>query len=246
MRKICLNLIGLIAVIVTLAGCGGSLTSPGTPDSYQVSALLVKEMATDSARVEVTLKKNGVLYSEAYLTLRGLVLTGDSTGYRRTFTPAQISADTSYTLNIKDSSFLNVNLTISLPDTLSITNPDFRYFTGGVVPVQWIGGTSGDGYILATAPPAAAPDSADGYSTYTLSNSGNIPTTAFMYNATDRIVGNHHIYVASYIGAPVAAPALPFDLPNSGAPAANVAVGKVTGRLAGVILSPPDSINVAN
>ncbi|MFH1699346.1 MAG: hypothetical protein ABIE07_02065 [Candidatus Zixiibacteriota bacterium] len=235
------------AATILIAGCGGHLTNPGGGggDSYAVEAVLVKSLETDSAFIEISLHKNNQVFTEATISLAGIAITSDSTHYYRAYGASQILAGNSYQLLISDSATQILSTNISLSGSMAINGPDVRNFTGGAEAVAWSGSLGSSGYILATTPPAAFSD-LDGYGEFTGILSGTIPAETFMLNLTDRIVGTHLIYVAAYTGAPFNNEGIPFDIPTLGNPVNNISNGSVSGRVAGIVISSPDSIIVTN
>jgi hypothetical protein len=244
MRKIYAITIPVLLAVAVLAGCSGKITPPVTGSTYRVEALLVKKILPDSSAVFVTLKKNDAVYKGATVKIGGIILDTVSAGYVKNFTGSQFQFDSSYTLNIQDDDSLNLNLTLSLPDSFLINSPALRFFTGGAETVAWSASASADGFILATVPPDTAyADSA--YKAYVATTQGEIPPETFL-DGLNRIVGTHMIYVAAYIGAPIDYYGLPFRIPTVGNPADNLSMSNVSGRLAGMVLAAPDSIIVNN
>jgi hypothetical protein len=244
MKRISLILIiGLIAAILLIA-CDGETTRPVGGKTYRVEAVLHKELLTGGAQLDLTLLRNGSYYKGADITLNGMEIDTCVCGYCRTFGAAQIFADSSYVLNIRDSAYLDIDLTLSLPGELSINSPAVRHYTGDPVSVEWSISQGNDGYILATRPPDSAITD-DGYEAYVSGTGETIPPETFVLNISDRILGTHNIYVVSYIGAPVDFPSLPFDIPTANNPADNVNSAKIDGRIAGMVIAAPDSIIVS-
>ena len=239
-------IISAILIFGLLAfGCGGDLNpTGGSKDTYVVDAVLVKNTYTDSARVDVLLLKNGDTCSTATIRLNTTVLDTSGSRYYKAFGAGLIPVDTVYTLSIHDSTIFSADLSIRLADAVTITFSGFRFYNGSAEAVSWTGGTKGDGYILATAPPeSAAVDT--GYSAYYTTLTGAIPAEAFEDGFSNRIIGVHKIYVTAYTGAPIDSPLLPFDLPKILIPADNVSGTQISGRAAGIVISAPDSIDVS-
>ncbi len=234
----------VLGVIIILGGCSGETTRPLDGATYRVQALLYKELLTGGAHLEVTLSKNGSNFKEATVTLDGMEVDTNIFGYSQQFGASQILVDSSYVLNIQDSSRLNIDLTISLPGACSINSPAIRHYTGDPVSVEWTISTGSHGYILATSPPDSAITD-NGYEEYVSGISGTIPPEAFVINVDERILGTHGIYVASYVGAPTAFPSLAFDIPVANNPDDNVSGTRIKGRVAGMVIAAPDSIIVA-
>jgi hypothetical protein len=238
-----LSIATVLLLVVLLVACDSEPTKPPTTRTYGVQALLQKNLSTDSAGVHVVLTRNGVTCKTATMTVAGLALDTTATGYMRRFGPTQIQANASYVLNIKDGDSLDVNLTISLPETFAIDKPGIRVFTGSAEPVSWSASVSAAGYVIATVPPNTA---YAGYSAYVAaSTNATIPPEAFL-EGQNRIPGYHEIYVAAYKGSPSVSPLLPFDLPTTGGPVYNVALTKISGRVSGMVIAVPDSIAVPN
>ncbi|MEE9443341.1 MAG: hypothetical protein V3V99_11820 [candidate division Zixibacteria bacterium] len=237
----------IVAATVLMTGCGGDLTNPGSgdEDSYTVAAVLTKSLETDSAFIEISLLKNNQVFTEANVTLASIEISSNTVRYYRAYGPDTILVGNSYQLQISDSTTQILSTNITLPGSVTINGPDIRNYTGGAEAVAWSGSSGSSGYILATTPPAAFSD-LDGYGEFTGNLSGSIPSETFMLNLTDRIVGTHMIYVAAYTGAPFDGDAIPFDIPATGRPANNITTGDVTGRVAGIVISSPDSIIVTN
>ncbi|MCK5127830.1 MAG: hypothetical protein KAR42_16355 [candidate division Zixibacteria bacterium] len=245
MEKKILLCIAIIVIAVLSFGCGGDLTGGSdNNDVYVINASLVKNTFTDSARIDVVLTKNGDTCHCADIQLGAIVLDTNAIGYYKIFDSSQIIVDTVYTLNVRDSSSLNANLTIRLANTVTITDAGFRFYTGSAEAVSWTGGTNADGFILASTPPAGAVVDT-GYTSYYSILNGVIPVETFLINPTTRIIGIHKIYVAAYNGAPVANSLLPFDLPKINIPASNVNGSNISGRVAGIVISASDSIDVS-
>jgi hypothetical protein len=243
MKKIYAISIPVLLIAAVWIGCSGDITPPVPAGStYYVEALLAKNLDTDLASIVVTLDKNDSVYMDAAIMLAGLELGTYQESYIRNFGASEILVDSSYTLNIKDGDSLNVNLTISLSGAFAIDGPAYRQFNGGAESVQWTPSIGSDGYILATQPP---PDSAgyDGYAAYYTVTTGSIPPETFL-NGIDRILGTHSIYVAAYTGAPTAGWMGYFDIPADNAPANNISMSRVSGRVAGMLIAPADSIIV--
>ena len=235
----------LLPIVVLLISCDGDLTRPTEAPNYQVEAVLAKYLEDGSARIDLTLTRNDSLYKKADITLGSISLDTSQAGYYKNFIPSQIETGQIYTLNIQDSSFLNVNLSISMPGGFGINMPAVRHFTGDPVSVEWTVSVGTGGYILATEPPdTAATD--DGYEAYVSGTLGTIPADAFMFNIIDRILGTHRIYAVSYTGAPSAFDSIPFDIPTANNPANNITEDNITGRSAGMVIAVPDTIIVAS
>lgn len=236
----------LLVLGLGLTGCGGSLTG-GDDDSdyYTISAVLVKNVQTDSAAITVVLTKNADTITSAVITLDGDTLMTNSSGYYKTYGSGRIPVDTVYTLSITDSTLLDRDLSIRLASTPVITDAGFRFYTGSAEPVAWTGGANADGFILATKPPDdAAVDT--GYSAYTGLLNGTIPSETFELDLNDRIIGTHMIYVVAYTGAPVEDGFIPFFLPSVLVPDDNITGTTIIGRTAGIVIALPDSISVSN
>jgi hypothetical protein len=243
MKKLIAISIPVLLIAVFWIGCSGDITPPVPAGSkYYVEAVLTEDLGTDLSSIVLTLNKNDSAYFDAVITLAGLVLDTNQAAYARNFAPAEILVDSSYTLNIRDGDSLDVNLTISIPSSFAIDGPAFRQFDGGAESVQWTPSVGSDGYILATQPP---PDSNgyDGFEEYVSITSGSIPPETFL-EGIDRILGTHFIYVAAYTGAPPAGSMGSFDIPEVNTPADNISISRVTGRIAGMVIAPADSIIV--
>lgn len=238
----------LIFTIVALAAtgfisCDGDLTKPVTVDtSHTLEALLVQDMETELSYINLTLKRNGADLTTAFITLGGLTISSDSTGYYRQFTTGQFPAGADYNLRIVDSTILDTTLTITLPGSFSINDAGFRNFTGSAEAVSWVPSSGSDGYILATTTPTGS-ISDDGYEEFVFSNEASIPPEAFIY-LLDRIEGYHTIFVSAYQGTPMDVGNLPFEIPATGGPANNLATENLTGRIGGLVIALPDSITV--
>lgn len=245
-KKTILLVLPLMTLILGLVGCGGNLTGNNTDKNYYViNAILVKNVGTDSARIDVLLTRNKDTITSAVVTLNNDTLETNSTGYYQNYGTGLVPVDTTYTLSIIDSTLLDRDISIRLAGTPVINSPTFRFYTGSAEAVSWTGGANADGFILATVPPDSA--SVDtGYSAYTALVSGTIPSSAFEQGINDRIIGMHMIYVAAYNGAPIADNFIPFDLPSIDVPGDNVAGNTVSGRTAGIVIGLPDSISVSN
>lgn len=226
-----------------MASCNGDPTIPPSPATYRVTAILVKNLAADSAGLYVTLTKSNLTYKKATVSLGSTTLDTNAAGYFKRFGSAQIKFDSSYILSIVDGSTFDTTLTIHMPDSFTLTSPDVRFFSGMSETVSWSPSVSADGYILATQPPDTA--AYDGYEEYVATNSGTITPDPFLDASNNRIVGTHLILVAAYIGAPVKCPAFFFDIPAQGNPADNVASEIIVGRTAGMVIAEPDTIIVA-
>lgn len=240
----------LILTIVALAAtglisCNGDRVVPPSDEiSHVVEAVLVRDMNTELSHFNLTLKRNGVYLTSAIISLEGMTISSDTTGYFRQFTlNSQFPFGGSYNLRIVDSTILDTTLLITIPDSLSIVDAGFRNFTGSAEPVIWISSSGTDGYILATTtPPGAVSDS--GYAVFvsgTLESS--IPPEAFTY-LLDRIEGVHKIYIASYKGTPMESDNMPFAMPATGGPVNNLTTGDLTGRIGGIVIAQSDTISV--
>jgi len=236
--------LGIITAVV-IGGCSKSAVGPGLSAKYHVEAMLVENLAGYTARIDVALTKNDSLYKKAIVTLAAVPLDTVSIGYYKTFDTTVIKPGHSYVLNIKDSTSLNYNITISVPAILTgqVTNlPVNRLYSGGMVTVQWTVATGADGYIYATTtPPGSISDS--GYQVYAAGTDGAIPPDAFKLNQVP-ISGTHKVYIAAYTGAPVSAPGVPFAIPVANNPADNISTTIITGRAAGMVVALPDSVVV--
>ncbi len=228
-----------------LGGCSGNVTGPGHTANYRVEGILVKSLDGGSARIDLTLTKDSLSYKKAVVTLGTTVLDTNSLGYTKTFTPSVIQAGQNYQLNIHDSTSLNVNLIIAMPGSLAISNvalPADRHYVSGAVGVTWTVSAGTDGYILATDPPAGAITDS-GFSAYFNDVQGSILAGSFRYNGL-AISGTHEVYVAAFTGAPVKTPGVPFLIPVANSPADNVSKNILFGRLAGMVVTAPDSVVV--
>lgn len=245
MKKIYLFLAIGAAISILLAACNAEkIVPPVTQEkTYRVEAVLVRDLATDSASVYVTLTKSKVAYRGADVYLGLLPIDTTSTGYFRRFGPNQILSDSSYVLTIVDDTLLDTKLTFTVPDSF-VVDTHYRFFTGGEEAVVWSPSVNADGYVLATVPPNTALYT--GYSAYVPTTSGTIPAGTFLDGLNNRIVGTHMIYVSAYIGAPTQSPVLPFDLPSTGGPADNVSGDDIAGRIAAMVIALPDSIVVTD
>lgn len=232
----------MAVVVAAIAGCNAPLNKVNTASTYYVQAMVISDLSNNHTRIDMTLTKSGAAYKLATVTFMGTALDTNSTGYYKQFTVGAVKLDSFYTLTITDSSSLSTNLTITLPQSLTINSPASRYFSGGSVTVTWTASHRADGYILATEPPyGVSVDS--GYSAYVSNNGGAITPDAFLTNQ-DRTTGTHYIYVLAYAGAPIASTSLPVALPTSGTPDDNVSQATISGRVCGLIISAPDSIKV--
>jgi hypothetical protein len=129
---------------------------------------------------------------------------------------------------------------------VSIDSAGFRQFFGNAESVSWSMITGIDGYILATSPPEP-PDTSvvyDGYEEYLIDAAGTIPSATFL-SGDNRILGYHLIYAAAYTGAPTDFSNLPFDIPIVNNPSDNISLSNLKGRVAGMVISAPDSIFVS-
>ncbi|MEZ5360631.1 MAG: hypothetical protein R3F48_17595 [Candidatus Zixiibacteriota bacterium] len=244
-KKTVLFVIPILALILGLVGCGGDLTGGGTKDTYVVYATLVKNVQTDTARIDVLLTRNGDTITTATVALNNDTLETNTIGYYQTYGAGTIPVNAVYTLSLVDSTLLDRAISIRLAGAPIITNTGFRFYTGSAEAVSWTGGANADGFILATMPPASA--SVDtGYSAYVAVNNGTIPSEAFELGVNDRIIGMHMIYVAAYNGAPIANTFIPFDLPKLLIPGDNISGSNISGRAAGIVIGLPDSISVSN
>jgi hypothetical protein len=229
-----------------LGGCSGEPVAPRSGVDYRVEGVLVKNLSDGSARIDLTLTKDSTAYKKAVITLGTTVLDTNVYGYSKTFSSSAIAVGQTYSLNIHDSTSLNVNLTISMPGTFSITgiSPASRIYTSDPVYVTWSVATNADGYILASVPPSGAVTDS-GYSVYdyTVADPGMIPTTGFRYNGI-AISGTHKVYVAAFTGAPAKTIGFPFLIPALDGPDDNVSKSIIFGRMAGMVLAVPDSIIV--
>lgn len=244
MKRIIITFVLCSLISALLISCEGEGTSPVMVNNYRVEAILYKEILTGNAHVDMVLKKNGDYYNLAAATLDGIALDTVFCAYSKNFGSA-IKPDSSYILNIVDSSYLSINLTITIPAAFAINSPAIRNFTGDPVAVEWTLSDNNDGYIMATSPPDSALTD-EGYETYVTGITGTIPSGTFEYNPTNRILGTHKIFVAAYSGAPPSFSILPFDFPTANSPADNIDLNNVDGRVAGLLIAPPDSIIVAS
>lgn len=241
MKKINAIYLPVLLMAAIWIGCEADITPPESGSNYQLEALLVKETIPDSAAFFMTLKKNDVVYKGASVKLAGIVIDTNQYGYVKYFAGSQFLPDSSYTLYIGDDS-LDANLTLSLPGNFSINSPGIRTFTGNAEPVSWTVSTGADGYILATLPPDTT-QLYDAYEAYVGTTQGAIPPEFFL-DGGNRIVGTHMIYVAAYIGAPIDFYDLPFVIPDLNNPGDNLTGTNISGRLAGMVITAPDSIFV--
>lgn len=236
--------VSLLAVVI-LGGCSGEPVAPGSKIDYRVEGVLVKSLDDGSARIDLTLTKDSIAYKKAVITLGATVLDTNAYGYTKTFSSSAIAVGQTYNLNIHDSTSLNTNLTISMPGsfTANVTNLALsRVYSGGSVTVDWTAATGADGYILATDPPSTYPADTGGAMYYTITD-GALTPVAFQYDG-DLVAGTHMVYVAAYIGAPTETPGLPIAIPTDNNPDDNVSKTILFGRLAGMVLSVPDSVVV--
>lgn len=245
MNKISAILGVFLLAAAFLGGCSGDPVAPHSQVDYRVEGVLVKSLDGGSARIDLTLTRDSIAYKKAVITLGTTVLDTNAFGYSKTFAPADITTGQNYNLNIHDSTWLNVNLIISVPGSLrdSVTNlGPSRVYSGGSVTVRWSTATGAHGYILATDPPSAFPDDT-GYAEYLTTSEGALTPAALKYNDV-LVAGTHKVYVAAYIGAPTATPGLPIEIPTANSPDDNVSKTILFGRLAGMVLSAPDSVVV--
>lgn len=246
MNKISAILGVFLLAAVILGGCSGDPVAPRSQVDYRVEGVLVKSLDGGTARIDLTLTRDSIAYKKAVITLGTTVLDTNAFGYSKTFAPADIATGQNYNLNIHDSTWLNVNLIISMPGSFSITgiSPASRIYTNDPVYLNWSAAANAEGYILGTVPPfGGITDS--GYSVYdfNVSDGGIIPPNGFRYNGI-AIEGTHTIYVAAFVGAPVKTPGVPFFIPVANDPDDNVSKNILFGRLAGIVLSAPDSVVV--
>ncbi|NMC44780.1 MAG: hypothetical protein GYA46_12750 [candidate division Zixibacteria bacterium] len=234
----------LLAAVI-LGGCSGDPVAPHSQVDYRVEGVLVKSLDGGSARIDLTLTRDSIAYKKAVITLGTTVLDTNAFGYSKTFAPADIAIGQNYNLNIHDSTWLNVNLIISVPGSLAITAmglPASRLYSGLSFAVDWSDAANANGYILATDPPSAFPDDT-GYAEYVSISEGTLTPAALKYN-DELVAGTHKVYVAAFIGAPTATPGLPIEIPTANNPDDNVSKTILFGRLAGMVLSVPDSVVV--
>lgn len=234
----------LLAVVI-LGGCSGDPVAPRSQVDYRVEGVLVKSLSDGSARIDLTLTRDSIAYKKAVMTLGTTVLDTNAYGYFKTFAPADIATGQNYNLNIHDSTWLNVNLIISMPGNLAITAmglPASRLYSGWSFGVDWSDAANTMGYILATDPPSAYPDDT-GHAEYLTTSEGTLTPADFRYNDI-LVAGKHLVYVAAYSGAPTDGPGLPIAIPVANNPDDNVSKNILFGRLAGMVLSAPDSVVV--
>lgn len=235
----------ILCAAVLLTACSESPTGSTPMATYSVAAVLVKNLSDGSARIDMTLQKNDSTYKKAVVTLGTTVLDTNILGYTKSFTSTQILVGQTYNLNIHDSTSLNINLIITMPGSLTISNvalPADRHYISGAVGVQWTISAGTDGYLLADVPPSGAISNL-GDTAYYDATEGAIRPAAFRYNDI-AVSGTHLVYVAAFTGAPVSAPAVPFPIPVANNPADNISVSIVTGRAAGIVVAAPDSVVV--
>ena len=227
-----------------MGGCSGQVTGPGHTPNYRVEGILVLSLATNTARMDLTLTKDSVNFKKAIVTLGSTVLDTNVLGYTKEFAAGVIETTQNYQLNIHDSTSLNVDLMISIPGGLrdSVVSPVSKIYRGETVHVVWTISTGTDGYILATQPPPGAiSDSV--FSAYFNDTQGSIIPDPFRINDM-AVSGKHTIFVAAFTGAPTQLPAVPFLIPVANNPADNVSKKILFGRLAGMVVAVPDSIIV--
>jgi hypothetical protein len=230
-------------MLMALAGCNAPLNKVDTTPTYYVQAMVINDMANNHTRLDLALTKDGIDYKNAAVTFNGIAIDTNAYGYSRQFDTGAIKTDTFYTLHITDSSTLNVNLTITMPETLSIASAGTRHFTGSAVPVSWSASHRATGYILGTEPPY--PTSIDsGYTAYISTTAASVPPDAFMTNQS-WTTGLHNLYVVAYAGAPTVATYLPVNLPTTLTPEDNISQTNISGRLCGAVIALPDVITVA-
>lgn len=244
MKKIIIIFVLCSLVSILIVSCEGDGTGPALVNNYRVEAILYKEILSGNSHIDMILKKNGDYYNLATVTLDGVQLDTMFYTYSRSFGSA-IMPDSSYTLSIVDSTFLNINLTITIPATFAINSPALRTYTGDAISVEWTLSDNNDGYILATAPPDSALTE-EGYEIYVVGTTGTIPPGTFEYNPNNRIPGTHKIFAVAYAGAPPIFNTLPFDIPTANSPADNIDLNRVVGRVAGLLIAPPDSVIVVS
>ncbi|MCP4567156.1 MAG: hypothetical protein GY841_06220 [FCB group bacterium] len=245
MKKIAVLIAMLPVTAFLLAGCEEATTQPDPVDTYRVEAILVKYLTDQSARLDLSLLKNGELYKNADIKLDAFNLDTGLTGYFLVFGSGILGSDSSYTLSIEDSTLLDVNLTINLPGDLTaeVTDlPASRIYSGGSVNVDWTVSSGTEGYILATVPPdTIAADS--GYEAYVSGTSGAITPEALNFNQL-LMRGHHKVLLMAYTGAPSEATAVPFEIPTANNPEDSVFSTRLSGRIAGMVVAIPDSIIV--
>ncbi len=211
-----------------------------------MAAVLVKNLSDGSARIDMTLQKNDSTYKKAVVTLGTTILDTNILGYTKSFLSTEILVGQNYTLNIHDSTSLNINLIITMPGsyTDSVAVPANRIYSGGNVTVGWTVAANADGYILATVPPAdAITDAGDSTYYYDVTSGTIIGPEIFRPNGV-AVSGTHKVYVAAFAGAPVKTPGIPFSVPETNKPGDNVSKNILFGRLAGMVITAPDSVVV--
>lgn len=245
MKKIAVLIAMLPVTAFLLAACEEAGTQPDPVDTYRVEAILVKYLSDQTARLDLSLLKNGGLYKNADIKLDAFNLDTGLTGYFLEFGSGILGSDSSYTLSIEDSTALDVNLTINLPGDLTaeVTDlPASRIYSGGLVNVEWTVSSGTKGYLLATVPPdTIAADS--GFEVYVFGRSGAITPEGLKFNEL-LMRGHHQVFLAAYTGAPFEATAVPFGIPTANNPADSIFSNRLSGRIAGMVVAVPDSIIV--
>lgn len=246
MKRIIALLISSSLAALILSGCSGNLTTSSTSGStYRLDAILVKDMLTENARIDVSLEKNGSTYTGAdSVKLSTFKLLKGTSSYYRDLAADLILPAHTYTLSIYDANlYYSAAITVPGAFTFSVTAPaNHQPYVSGAVSVEWSVSAYANGYILATVPPSGALAS----SSYITGQSASIPATYFQYSGSPTTDSVFHIYMGAYWGAPISSTAIPFNMPIASVPADNVSVTSLslTGRIASIVIPVYDSVFV--
>lgn len=242
----------MLAATFLAVGCN---RAPNRSDSledaaYRLSGFFVKDVNRYSCHSEVALWREDSTLATADILFGDDTLTYLDDVYQMTVVPESVYPESSYYLQIRDSSLYRDSVEAYVADTFSIgiTVPPNRENPGGTeMLLTWTGSLTADGYVVATVPRYMAYH-AHGYSAWVSNQSTTetIPPGAFRWSdGINPDTGWYFVYVYAYTGVPdssLSAGMLPVPMP--GQPPDNIDRERLTGCFGAVTVALRDSVHV--
>ncbi len=246
---------GLFLLLLTVyVGCDSypSKSTPVFPNTYRMEGVLVKDIIRNTSTVSVDFRRNDSALNSAVVTYGEDTLTYGNRLYGLALTPVGLLPFGEDTLEVIDSTRLDVKFAGVMADTFSIASvlPDRREkLAFETVSLSWTGADSAEGYIMAAVKKGQA-YMERGYSQYVSSQ-----VTSETFNAQAFTVDNvptneidpgwYYLFIYAYTGIPdsaLSSDILPVPLPSQLDD--NIDLDDLSGRFGTILAIEFDSMNV--
>jgi len=239
----------IIIPLLFFWSCGRGVSTDSSASSpYELRGSLTKNIDNDSIIVTAALKKDGLDFTDAHLTLAGDTLeydTGQKYYTARNDSILNYPAG-DYALRIIEAASVNDSINFAIPDNIIISDisvPNNENPYGDSMQVTWTASLHSDRYIVGVVLKNSV-YTGSGYSKLIGEADGTttmIPYTAFR-PAGELVLGWYYIYVYGLSGAPVNACNLPFGF-SSGLPD-SISNPDFDGSFGAIVISQRDSVLV--